>query len=1030
MLRAAANSLLHLPSEFNGDGPQSLGQPAPLQPAGNKPGHREHAFQEDRVRLRFPRLLILLVTITPLLLAGPVLAQSSSGGLRGQVLDPSGAGVPGATVSVLDVQGRKVVAAAKTNGKGSYVIRGLAPGVYRVQVIAPNFTTAKEQQVTILAGRVIQINISLAIAQQVQKVTVSGEATHLNVNPENNASQLVLKGSALQALSDDPDEMQSELEALAGPAAGPNGAQIYIDGFTGGQMPPKSDILEIHINQNPFSAEYDKVGYGRIEIITKPGASQFHGSVFADGNDSVLNSRSPFVLQEPSYHSEFLMGNIGGPISHKASFFFNVFDRDINDNTVVSAYVLNPNNFAISPFSQAVLNPQSRLYITPRLDLQISSKNLLAVRYFLWNDSETNDGIGQFDLSSQAYNTHEREQGLQLMDTQVISSRTVNETRFEYRYDTSDQIPASTAPALDVLGAFTSGGDPLGSVLSTSNYFELQDIATMSLGKHTIIYGGRLRDTNESYSSNQDFNGTFTFPTIEAYQLTEEGLAQGLPFSQIMGEGGGPSQFTISAGNPFARDNLADGSVYLEDQWRARGNLSLSAGARFETQNDISDHADFAPRLGFAWGIGHARTPKTVLRGGFGMFYDRFMITQVLNAEQLNGLNQKSYVVANPDFYPTIPSQSTLGSLANTATVPTAYEIDPSLQSPYTIQSAVGLERQISKGITASVTYLNSHGAHQLLTRNINTPDLGLYNPSDPAYGRPFDHVSVCGILPAVPDCEAGYDGNIFEYEGDGLYNQNELIANFSANQGPVMLFGFYTLNYANSDTSGVTGYVSNPYNILEDYGSSVFDIRDRAVLGGAITLPFGIRLMPFTVWNSGTPYNITLGDDLLGTSILNQRPAFAAAGATGPNIVATSLGTFNTDPAIGQALIPIDYGIGPSEFTLNFHVDKTFGFGKKEEHRGGGGGGGGYHGHNEGLGGRGLSGGGGHPGFWQTPQNAKYNMTVGVSVRNILNNVNLGTPDGNVGSPLFGQSNSLAAGPFTSQAAVRRIDFFVRFTF
>ncbi|MGH9445673.1 MAG: carboxypeptidase regulatory-like domain-containing protein, partial [Terriglobia bacterium] len=806
------------------------------------------------MRLRLSLVSIVLVLFLPLIGPGRLLAQSSSGVLRGQVVDPSGAGVPGATVSVSGPKGRR--ATAKTNGSGKYEIRGLAPGVYTVQVVAPNLSMVKQQQVTILPGRVRQLNISLQIEQQVQKVTVSGEATHLSVSPENNASALVLKGSALQALSDDPDEMESELEALAGPAAGPNGAQIYIDGFTGGQMPPKSDILEIHINQNPFSAEYDKVGYGRIEIITKPGASQFHGSVFADGNDSPFNSRSPFVLQEPPYHSEFLNGNVGGPLSHKASFFFDVFHRDINDNSVVSAFILNP-NLAVVPFSQAVLNPQSRTFITPRLDYQLTNKNLLAIRYYLWQDNETNDGIGQFDLQSQAYNTREREQGLQLMDTQVISSRTVNETRFQYRYGTSNQIAGSSAPALDVLGAFTGGGDALGSVASNSNYFELRDIATMSLGKHTLIYGGRLRDTDESYSSNANFNGTFTFPTIAAYQLTEQGLTQGLPFSQIMAEGGGPSQFAISTGIPLATANVVDGSLYGEDQWRARSNLSLSLGLRFETQNEISDHADFAPRLGFAWGIGHSRTPKTVLRGGFGMFYDRFEITQVLQAEQLNGINQKQYVIANPDFYPTIPPLSGLNALANTATTPTAYHIDSSLQAPYTIQSAIGLERQISKGITTSVTYLNSHGAHQLLTRNINTPVPGEYNPFVPSYGRPFGNVSACGVVPAVPDCQAGYDGNIFQYESDGLYNQNELIANFSANEGPAMLFGFYTLNYANSDSAGAKGYVSNPYDILEDYGPSVFDIRDRAVLGGAINLPFGVRLLPFMVANSGTPFNV-----------------------------------------------------------------------------------------------------------------------------------------------------------------------------
>ena len=274
------------------------------------------------------------------------------------------------------------------------------------------------------AGQVQKLSISLQIEEEVQKITVSGEAPTVSVNPENNASSLVISGKELESLSDDPDELQSELEALAGPSAGPNGGQIYIDGFTGGQLPPKSSILEIRVNQNPFSAEYDRLGYGRIEITTKPGMSQYHGQVFVNGNSSAFNTRNPFATEEPGYHSEFYNGNIGGPISKKASFFFSVFRRDINDVNVVSAFVLSPDLTQQVPFSQAVLHPQMRMNLSPRLDYQLSSKNVLTVRYQLWQNNDTNDGIGQFSLPSQAYSTNGTEHTIQVSDTQVFSERT------------------------------------------------------------------------------------------------------------------------------------------------------------------------------------------------------------------------------------------------------------------------------------------------------------------------------------------------------------------------------------------------------------------------------------------------------------------------------------------------------------------------------------------------------------------------------------------------------------------------------
>ena len=148
----------------------------------------------------------------------------------------------------------------------------------------------------------------MALQEQQQQVNVRADTVQLSVDPESNQSATVISGDALNALSDDPDELQAELTALAGPAMGPNGGQIYIDGFTGGQLPPKSSILAIRINQNPFSAQYDRPGYGRIEIITKPGTDKFHGGASIQGQDKALNTSTPFLgtaNQQPDYHTFF-----------------------------------------------------------------------------------------------------------------------------------------------------------------------------------------------------------------------------------------------------------------------------------------------------------------------------------------------------------------------------------------------------------------------------------------------------------------------------------------------------------------------------------------------------------------------------------------------------------------------------------------------------------------------------------------------------------------------------------------------------
>jgi len=988
-----------------------------------------------RFRLFGKCLYILLTFILTPVFASHLLAQTNAGTLRCQVNDPSGGVVTQATVLVTSETGQ--TQALQGNKDGVYEFRGLAPGKYSMKVIAKGFAPYEQQGVEVSAGQVQKLAISLLIEEEVQKITVSGEAPTVSVNPENNASSLVISGKELDSLSDDPDELQSELSELAGPSAGPNGGQIYIDGFTGGQLPPKSSILEIRVNQNPFSAEYDRLGYGRVDITTKPGASQFHGQGFVSGNTVSFNTRNPFVSQEPDYHSEFYNGSIGGPISKKASFFFSVFRRDLNDANVVSAYVLSPDLTQQVPYSQAVVNPHMRMNLAPRVDYQLSSKNVMTVRYQYWGNNDTDDGIGQFALPSQAYNTNGSEHTVQVGDTHVISDRTVNQARFQYLHDSSYQSPVNLVlngssnligppvgclllaqPCqISVAGAFTAGGNTQGIQTDVENHYEFQNYTSINLGKNFMRFGGRVRDNDETLGSMQSFNGSFAFPNLNAYQITRQGVEAGLTDAQIRTAGGGATLFTINRGTPSLSLNYADLGLYGEDDWRARPNMTLSMGLRFETQTGIHDHADIAPRVGLAWGLGKGKSPKSVLRAGAGLFYDRISQTSLFTAQRMNGCNQQSYTYSDPDFFPNLPTDipalGTVGCQAGSNINP----LDPNLRTPYTIQGGAGLERQLNKNATVSVTYLGSHGVHQILNRDIN--------PLNDQGERPYSSYS---NLTSV--------ANIYQLESAGIFNQNQLIANFNMRMGTKLnLFGFYTLGYANGNTTNVM----DPYDVAEDYGRASFDIRHRVFLGGTWTVPHGFAFSPMIVLNSGAPFNITMPYvDLYGTANYNDRPALAPSGASGANIVATQWGTFNLAPGANDKLIGPYYGTGPGQFTTNLRVSKTFGFGKKPERAGsgsfggpGGPGGGGRGGPGGGLGPRGLGGGGGG-GFFGggAPSNARYTLTFSANARNVFNNVNLSPPYGGLGTTLFGRSNSLMGGFWSSAAANRRIDLQAAFNF
>jgi hypothetical protein len=250
-------------------------------------------------------------------------------------------------------------------------------------------------------------------------------------------------------------------------------------------------------------------------------------------------------------------------------------------------------------------------------------------------------------------------------------------------------------------------------------------------------------------------------------------------------------------------------------------------------------------------------------------------------------------------------------------------------------------------------------------------------------------------------------------------------------------LFGYYTLNYANSDTgAGASSFPSSQNNISLDYGRSAFDIRHRVFFGGTIGLPYAFRLSPFMIASSGSPYNITTGQDLNGDSIFNDRPAFASPNSIPSNVVTNRFGSFDLVPQPGEALVPVNELTGPGRFSLNVRLSKSFGFGKKAEATAtavGGPGAGGTFGRGPGGGGRGGGGGFGGRGGGGADAgstNHRYNLTFSVAARNIFNNVNLALPIGNLSSPLFGQSNGLASGFGSSATANRRIDLQVSFNF
>jgi hypothetical protein len=981
--------------------------------------------------------------------AAVALAQSPGGALRGTLTDDSGAVIPGATIKI---SGNGVEKSVTTGADGSYTVTGLTSGNYTVRVSFPGFTPV-EVKTAVVGGRAQELPIQLKVSLERQEVTVQADAVPtVSTEPENNAGSLVLRQQDLEALPDDPDDLAADLQALAGPAAGPNGGQIFIDGFSGGRLPPKESIREIRINQNPFSAEYDRLGFGRIEILTKPGSDKFHGSAFLMNSDSYFNSRNPFAANKADFRSTMFGGNVSGPLGKRASFFLDVEKRNIDDNAIINATTLDDALFP-TPYSLAVVTPQRRTTINPRIDYQLSTNHTLVGRYTYSRSDSENAGIGTFSLLSRAYDSRDRYHNIQITETAVLNARTINETRIQYLRSRTADTGDNSIAAINVQQAFNGGGAQIGNSSNRSTHFGLQNYTSNTLGRHTMRYGLRLRRTTLSDYSPQNFGGTFTFAggvlapvldaanqpvldpsgqavverisSIEQYRRTLLFQRQGLPADQIRALGGGASQFSLSAGNPLADIAQTDVGLFYQDDWRLRPNFTLSLGLRYETQTNIHDWRDIAPRVGFAWSPGatgqNAGRGKTVIRGGFGMFYDRIAQTLSLQAERFNGVNQLQYIVQNPSFFPNVPSTAEL----NAQRIPLAIrQVDSRIRAPYTAQAAIGIERQLPKNTTIASTFTYSRAVRLLLNRNINAPLPGTYDPAIPGSGvRPYGDI-----------------GNLFLYESSGQMDQKQWITNVNSRlTRGISIFSYYTLGYANSNTDGSSSSPANPYNLAAEWGRAAIDTRHRFMLGGSIAVPWDLRLSPFVIARSGNPFDITVGRDTNGDTLFDERPSFATD-LTGGNVVQTAYGAFNTTPAVGAVMIPRNYGDGPGSFSVNMRVSRTFGFGPSRggsagasSSGGGERGGGRSRGGSGGGGGMRMGGGGGMRGMFDGPSSDhRYNLTISVSARNLFNRVNPGQPIGNLSSPLFGVSNSLGGGygPFGATANNRRIDFQARFSF
>ena len=749
------------------------------------------------------------VFIALLLVVGPCLGQSSAS-LDVVVKDPTGALINKAQVQL--IRNGKAQSLSSTNQRGEARFNKLTTGRYQIHIEAPGFKPQDIEDIEIGTGP-HRREVTLEIDVIKVDVDVDEEAQVKNTNPNGPAFSNVLTEEQIAQLPDDPEEFENAINQLAGP-----GAQIRVNGFKGGKLPPKSQIREIRFRMNPYAPENHDAGFGLVDITTKPGINAWHGSFNFGFRDESLNGRQVFApFRGPEQQRRFGL-SLDGPIwKNHTSLFLNAEGSLFFDARPIFATVPG------GTVSDLAYRPSRRLNLDARLEHALTKTHTSRFQFQRNAGLQNNLGVGDFDLPARGYSQEQTEYIARLGDSGVFGKKFFNEARLQARWITTEARSVTLGRTTLVPGSFNDGSAQRSGGRRSLD-FELADNVDYAVEKHGLRFGAQLEAGG--YRSNERTNpfGTFQFADLAAY------------------EAGLPTQYTQRIGDPTVKYRQYQYGIYAQDDFRVRKNLTLSYGARYEAQTHVPGKFNVAPRFGFVWSP--LKSGAVTIRGGSGIFYDWFAAQTYEQILRVDGQRQRDLVIANPGY-----PNPFIGGL-QTLPPPSRIQSDPELQIPYIIQNSIGVETNPFKLFRLTTNYQYQRGVHLLHGRNLNAPVAGL--------GRPD---------PAV--------GNITNIESSAYQSSHRLMVGI----GPAKFVQglFWNINYLlmknTNEADSPFSLPSNNFNLQADRGPSATDFRH--LISGFVSkrLPRGFGISTIFQATSALPYNITTGFDNNGDTVINDRP-------------------------------------------------------------------------------------------------------------------------------------------------------------
>jgi Carboxypeptidase regulatory-like domain len=774
--------------------------------------------------------------------------------LRIVVKDPSGAVIPNAVVRLTGIESTTAGAAVPetlSDGRGVATVGNLPAGRYAITAEFPGFETSTLADVRIRAGD-NRREIVLPLAKVAQEVAVGRDPSTAASDPRSDRFSNVLSKDQIDALPDDPDEMEKVLKEMAGP-----GAVMRVDGFRGGKLPPKSQIRSIRFSSATFAAENHSAGHAFIDIATQPGLGPLRGGMDMTFRDAALNARNAFQPEKGPEQTQQYNVNLSGTIlKSRTSFSFAAGGASLYDSANIFAAVPGQT----SAVSTAVRRPSDRANVSLRVDHAINASHTLRGSFQRNDGSQHNLGIGGYDLENRAYTRDAEESIFRVSESGPLARYWFAESRGQVRRVKTGNTSSFETPTVRVLDAFTDGGAQQAGGRRSTEFEFATDIDYARKG-HAVRMGALVEGGSYLSDTHANYLGTFTFTSLADFNA------------------GRPANYTRRTGNPLVAYNHWQAGLYVQDDWRVRKNLTLSAGIREELQTHVGDVSNPAPRGGVTWSP--FKNGKTTIRAGGGLFFDWFDADMYEQTLRVDGVHQQDLVVVNPGY------PDPLGGGAAQEILPSSrYQASPSLVLPKRGVGLLAVTQQFSPSLSVNAMYSHTTGWDRFRGRNVNAPLDGAR--PDPSLGNVTQVESTARM--AIDTVQVGM--------------------NWSVPARRLFLFANYAWNDQRNDTDGPFSLPANSYDVAAEWARATGVPRHVASAVFNSNLTKRLRLGVSAAGRSGSPYNITTGRDDNGDTVFTDRPS-----GVGRNAATT-----------------------PGAWDMAARLTYAFGFGERSQSAGGGG--------------------------------------------------------------------------------------------